>query len=58
MGPPSFDVREFCKVLWEQSAQMESVVVPMFDLPIMRNNNVIMTVNESASQKRGSEYFS
>ena len=36
MGPPSFDVREFCKVLWEQSAQMESVVVPMFDLPIMR----------------------
>ena len=36
MGPPSFDVRGFCKVLWEQSAQMESVVVPMFDLPIMR----------------------
>ena len=36
---------------------MDSVVVPMFGLPIMRTSNVIMTVTGSASQMRGSEYL-
>ena len=36
---------------------MDSVVVPMFGLPIMRDKNVIMTVTGSASQMRGSGYL-